>query len=185
MKPYSRPEILVELERTTQLITDYFASLEEEAFFAHPPKVWSPAENLAHLSKSVRSATLGLKVPQAFSGLVWGAAESRSYDELVGAYKQALAAGGESPTQYLPEIAEPVGDKAAAKQAILQRWQQSTAKLAAAAAGWEDADLDKARVPHPLLGKFTIRELLFFTLYHNMHHMNDARRLLGQPEVEL
>ncbi len=185
MKPHSLPEILVELERTNQLISEYFASIEEHTFFVHPPKVWSPAENLAHLSKSVRAATLGLKVPQAFSGLVWGAAESRSYDELVSAYKQALAAGGESPAQYLPELPEPVQDKAATRQAILQRWQQSAAKLAAAAARWEDADLDKARVPHPLLGKFTIRELLFFTLYHNMHHMNDARRLLGQPEVEL
>lgn len=183
MKPYALPEILSELTRTNQLIHDYFASIEEDAFFANPVNVWSPAENLAHLNKSVRSATLGLKVPQAFSGLIWGAAESRSYDALVSAYQQALAAGGESPVQYLPEIAEPVQDKAATKQAILQRWQQSSAKLVAAAAGWEDADLDKARVPHPLLGKFTIRELLFFTLYHNVHHMNDARRLLGEPEV--
>lgn len=30
----------------------------------------------------------------------------------------------------------------------------------------------------------TVREILFFTLYHNMHHVNDVQRLLGQPEAE-
>lgn len=185
MNPHALPEIVAEITRTNQLIFEYFSSIEEEAFFAHPAHVWSPAENLAHLSKSVRAATLGLKVPQAVSGLIWGAAESRSFAELVSEYRQALAEGGESPPEFVAEIPEPIADKAATRQAVLQRWQQSAAKLAAAAASWDDEDLDKARVPHPLLGKLTIRELLFFTLYHNLHHMNDARRLLGEADVEV
>jgi hypothetical protein len=43
---------------------------------------------------------------------------------------------------------------------------------------WREADLDRYRLPHPLLGKLTLREMLFFTLYHNYHHVrNVAKRL--------
>ena len=43
---------------------------------------------------------------------------------------------------------------------------------------WRDTDLDKYFLPHPLLGKLTIREMLFFTLYHDRHHVNNVRKLL-------
>lgn len=47
---------------------------------------------------------------------------------------------------------------------------------------WRDADLDRYLLPHPLLGKLTLREMLFFTLYHNYHHVQSvAARLRGAP----
>lgn len=185
LNPYTLDEIQAELARTNAQVSEYFANITDEQFFAHPPQVWSPAENLAHLSKSVRAATLGLRVPRAVSGLVWGAATSRSFAELVESYQGELSSGGESPPEFVPQVEMPADDLGSAKQAILQRWQQSAAKLEAALAGWQEADLDKARLPHPLLGKLTVRELLFFTLYHNLHHVNDVRRLLGQAAWEL
>jgi hypothetical protein len=39
---------------------------------------------------------------------------------------------------------------------------------------WSEDDLDNHRLPHPLLGKLTVREMLFFTLYHIQHHMIEA-----------
>ena len=36
---------------------------------------------------------------------------------------------------------------------------------------WSEKDLDKYKLPHPLLGKLTVREMLFFTIYHNEHHL--------------
>ena len=32
-------------------------------------------------------------------------------------------------------------------------------------------DLDKYVLPHPLLGKVTLREMLYFTIHHNEHHL--------------
>ena len=34
----------------------------------------------------------------------------------------------------------------------------------------DTADLDAVLLPHPLLGKLTVREMLFFTVYHVQHH---------------
>ncbi len=186
MDAYSLPEIQTALERNQRFVAEDFGAIPAERFFAHPPGVWSPAENLAHLCKTVRAATLAYRVPARLSGLIWGAGESsRSYAELVSSYKAVLDAGVQSPAAFVAELDGVPEDVAAAKQELLQRWQQVAGKLEAALANWQDEDLDKAKVPHPVLGKLTLRELLFFTLYHNLHHVNDVRRLLNQPEVEV
>ena len=36
---------------------------------------------------------------------------------------------------------------------------------------WDDKQLDKYLAPHPLLGKITLRELSYFTIYHTEHHL--------------
>jgi hypothetical protein len=33
-----------------------------------------------------------------------------------------------------------------------------------------DPHLDHFIAPHPLLGKITLRELCYFTIYHTLHH---------------
>ena len=37
-------------------------------------------------------------------------------------------------------------------------------------------DLDKYVLPHPLLGKLTLREMLCFTIYHVRHHEEIVKR---------
>ncbi len=185
MDAYTLSEIRTEMARANAALTEFFAGIPAETFFEHPPRVWSTAENLAHLCKTVRAATLAYRVPARLSGLIWGSAEtSRSYDELVASYKAVLDAGAESPAAYVPELDNAPQDAEAAKQELLQRWQQAAGKLEAALANWQDEDLDKAKVPHPVLGKLTLRELLFFTLYHNLHHINDVRQLRGEARVD-
>jgi len=36
---------------------------------------------------------------------------------------------------------------------------------------WTDEKLDNYLAPHPLLGKLTLRELIYFTIYHTEHHL--------------
>jgi uncharacterized damage-inducible protein DinB len=35
---------------------------------------------------------------------------------------------------------------------------------------WEEDQLDEAQLPHPIIGKITVREMLFFTIHHNLRH---------------
>lgn len=184
MQAYSLPEIITELRDNAQQVAAAFAAVPAAQFYLHPPQVWSAAENLAHLIKSVRIATLAYRLPARMSGLVWGtASRSRSYAELLAAYRAKLQRGAEAPAAFLPELGEPPTDPAAGQRVLLEQWMQSMSKLLKTLDGWQEADLDKAQVPHPLLGKLTLRELLFFTRYHNLHHVNDMQRLLGLPEV--
>jgi hypothetical protein len=50
------------------------------------------------------------------------------------------------------------------------------ADLVAQAGRWSEADLDACRLPHPLLGRLTVREMLLFTQYHEVHHVANVER---------
>lgn len=43
---------------------------------------------------------------------------------------------------------------------------------------WSDPQLDQYLAPHPLLGKLTLRELGYFTIYHTEHHLNIIKERL-------
>jgi hypothetical protein len=43
----------------------------------------------------------------------------------------------------------------------------------------QEERLDQYLAPHPLLGKITLRELTFFTIYHSHHHLDSIRKMTG------
>lgn len=43
---------------------------------------------------------------------------------------------------------------------------------------WSEADLDRYRLPHPLLGKLTVRDMLLFTVQHLAHHASKVEERL-------
>jgi len=53
---------------------------------------------------------------------------------------------------------------------MLGKWQSVVPNLSAAVRRWDEAALDRYQLPHPILGKLTVREMLYFTLYHLGHH---------------
>ena len=42
---------------------------------------------------------------------------------------------------------------------------------------WKESDLDKYVLPHPLLGKISLREMLYFTDFHILHHNTLAKTI--------
>jgi len=47
---------------------------------------------------------------------------------------------------------------------------ESKQELVSVAEKWNEDELDQYQLPHPILGKLTIREMLYFTIYHNLRH---------------
>ena len=95
--------------------------------------------------------------------------------ELRDDYHQRLAAGGKAG-RYAPSPLQPEPDAEAARTRILAQHAEAVAALTRACARWPDAKLDRCQLPHPLLGPLTVREMLFFTVYHNQHHVAVVRR---------
>jgi len=81
-----------------------------------------------------------------------------------------IAKGGQAAGRYLPEQKSPVSNAEAEKRSLLEGWTNASGELVSIAEKWQEADLDQYRLPHPLLGKLTIREMLYFTIYHNLRH---------------
>ena len=47
-----------------------------------------------------------------------------------------------------------------------------------------EQDLDKYMLPHPLIGKISIREMLYFTIYHVQHHHKSVVENIKQCTIK-
>jgi hypothetical protein len=63
-----------------------------------------------------------------------------------------------------------------ARAALLEKLEKRTAALARKVQKMTDNQLDTLLLPHPLLGKLTFREMLYFTIYHVQHHQKSLLR---------
>ena len=183
-QPYGKSEIIEAWSDEYLEVGRLFASVEGEEFFAAPEGVWSPAENLVHLIRSARPVATALRIPKPLLRLRFGRMErpSQSFAAVRATYVDvALAGGAVASGAFIPQV---TGSGREIKQRILKAWNGTGRLLERALAPWPEEALDRLALPHPLLGKLSVREMLFFTLYHTMHHVNDAQRLLGYPAAE-
>lgn len=152
-------------------------SLDEQAFHFHQEKKWSAAQQLDHLIRSVRPVVLGLSFPPFLLKLIFGRAKhpSRDYNTLVKTYQEALAKGGKSPKAYEPRSIEANGFQSYGCERLMQLIGGLDQQLE----HLTETELDTLQAPHPLLGKLTLRELMYFTIYHAEHHLRSVEKGLG------
>ncbi len=184
---YSRDELLGAFEILHHEAAEVFAAVDPDAFFRRPEEgVWSPGENVVHLIKSVKAVADAMRLPKLLLRLLFGAAgASRTYAEVREAYRAQLAKGAVAAGRFVPQP-PPADDPEAAERSrrrALGGWRRTGDGLVRALAKWSEPALDTYRLPHPLLGKLTVREMLFFTHYHDLHHLAAVRRLTGTSDA--
>jgi hypothetical protein len=146
--------------------------------FAEPfGEAWSPADNVRHLVKSTTPVTLALKLPRlALLALCWHANRaSTPYEDLVERYHDVLAEGGKAG-RYAPSPVRPPANLLAWQADLVRECQCAVRALGRAVEPWNERDLDRCQLPHPLLGRLTVREMLFSTLNHYEHHRAGVAR---------
>jgi hypothetical protein len=176
--PYSHGELVEAFAKVHREVEEFFASKNAEALFRRPEEdVWSPAENLLHLIRSVGPVASAMRYPKILLTLLFRRGKaSRRFAEIREAYHAQLAAGGKAPKAFEPVLDVSGDATAAARERILEGWRRKSTSLVAAVEEWSEEQLDRYRLPHPLLGKLTVREMLLFTLYHDLHHVESVRR---------
>ncbi|MFM7859446.1 MAG: DinB family protein [Flammeovirgaceae bacterium] len=140
-------------------------SLSSEQLKWNKEGKWNAAELLDHIVKSVKPVHFAFALPLFLLQLMFGRTNrpSRSYEELVAKYQLKLQAGGKAPKRFCPGA-----NIAITKQAHIL--QKIIAQLCARIDTLTENQLDLYILPHPLLGKITLREMLYFTIYHVEHH---------------
>jgi hypothetical protein len=61
------------------------------------------------------------------------------------------------------------------KDELIKKYAEQKQKLILKIEKQNEKDLDVYILPHPLLGKVTLREMLYFTIHHNEHHLETLR----------
>ncbi len=128
---------------------------------------WTPAQQIDHILRAVRPVALALAVPKWFLRWRFGKPNRppRDYDGLVQRYKEKLEAGGRASGRFVPP-AVPANQV----ERIAASVKRTVETLSRRVNSWTEHELDTVLLPHPLLGKLTVREMLYFTIYHVKHH---------------
>ncbi len=149
------------------IFINIIAALDETNFCLQVTNKWTPAQQAEHIHKAVAPVNQALNLPLFALAIMFGKANrsSKTYEELVAKYKSKLAAGGRASGRFIPKPIYYVQ-----KNKLMERLQKDTAALCQLTMALSEISLDKYILPHPLLGKLTIREMLYFTAYHVQHH---------------
>ena len=168
MQIQNKQEIIAALDEKIKSFSNYIAELNKEEFEATPNGKWSAGQNLEHLIRSIQPLQQAYGLPKFVLRILFGKTNrpSRSYDEVVAKYKSKLSAGGRASGPFIPQVIN--FDR---KDDLIKKYEYQKKKLTAKIEKQTEENLDKYILPHPLLGKVTLREMLFFTIHHNEHHL--------------
>lgn len=178
--PAGGAQIVEESRRLHAESEAYLRSLPAYVFVQPQGAKWSPADHVRHLTKSVRPLSLALGLPRFILWLRFGRgpAASRSFTVVRETYLARLAAGA-TAGRFAPSAQPLPADAEGYREKIIASWRAADAELQSRILLWDETSLDRYRLPHPALGRLTVREMLYFTLYHNAHHLNLIARRVG------
>jgi hypothetical protein len=150
-----------------QRFSNYMNILSEKEYLYALPEKWSAGQQLDHIVRSTKPLILAVRLPIFALQLIFGKANrsSMSYEELVKKYEAKIEAGAKASGNFIPTL---IGyDK---KESLIIELQSIIQKINKGVEKISEEDLDLCILPHPLLGKITFREMLYFTINHVDHH---------------
>ncbi len=172
---HSIPEIQTGLETAFEEVITFIESQSDDLFEkANAEGKWSSGEQLEHLIKSVTPINLGLVLPKKVLKWKYGTTdrEEMSFENLKELYQSKLNEGAKASKPYIPNPI-PVSKKSS----LLKKYRSEKDKLIKALDKWDEEIISEIVAPHPILGNLTIRELMFFTIYHNYHHLESIKSI--------
>ncbi len=164
----TREQIAAALDEVFAAFAGCVAAYNEAAFVQMPGGKWSAGQHLEHLVRSSQPVYMAIGLPAFLLRMIFGKPNRapRNFEQLVLRYKEKLAQGGAASGRFVP----PPVPYSLQRQKI-QQFIQVKDKLTKRVLALPESKLDNCLLPHPLLGKITVREMLFFTVYHTQHHL--------------
>jgi len=167
----NKESIMKELSDKHHSFMDYINSLSDNDFIHKSTAAkWSAGQQPQHIYLSVRPINIALLIPKFILNILFGKPhQNRTYEELVVIYQKSLLNGGKAGSQFIPKNVSIgkrkilIGDLTGLIKSLNEKIERLS-----------EQDLDKYILPHPLIGKISIREMLYFTIYHVQHHHKSA-----------
>jgi hypothetical protein len=157
------------LETKYQILITWLEQHDDKKWQKGPEGKWTTGQQALHLLQSIKPLNDALSMPKLLLRYKFGKAnrEVRAYDVIVKRYLERLenAKGMTfkgSQNMKIPSLKD--------KAYILNRLQVESKKLQYKTRKLSDKNLDTLVLPHPLMGKMPVRELIMWTAYHVEHH---------------
>jgi hypothetical protein len=157
----------------TALIT-WLEQHPDDLWTIGPEGKWTTGQHVLHLLQSITPLNTALSLPRFFVRYKYGKTNRpvRDYDTIIKRYKERLTeANGKTfkPSQNMkvPNLAD--------KYYLINRLQTESKKLQYKTVRISDKNLDTLVLPHPLMGKMPVREIIMWSAYHVEHHLETLK----------
>jgi hypothetical protein len=171
----TKTEIITAAENIFNQFSEACNHIDETVLFKRPPNKWSGAENIQHLIISTNMTSLAYWLPKFLVRWIGGTPNrpSKTFNELKERYYTKLSEGARASGRFIPK---PIEIKYG-KEKLLANWNKATLKfIKALIKNRSEKDLDNYLAKHPLLGRITLRELCYFTIFHTEHHLQSIQK---------
>lgn len=157
------------LEEKNQSLIKFLEQQDPKKWEEGPKGKWKSGQQALHLLQSIKPLNDALSMPKFLLRYKFGKAnrDVRSYETIVERYQERLKdVKGKtfkgSQNMKIPNVKE--------KKYILTRLQVECKKLQYKTKKMSDRQLDTLILPHPLMGKMPVREIIMWTAHHIEHH---------------
>ncbi len=156
-----------------------FMNSQQDIFWEYKPSQdkWTSGQHVIHLVQSSEPLLKALRLPGFLLRWRFGKSNrpSRTYIEIIQRYREKLAATG-------PGVVGPFSRNmplsAANEQPLwFDKLENINYKINKETSKLSDSQLDTLLLPHPLMGRMTLREMLMWNAYHTEHHHNVLQNL--------
>lgn len=169
----TNPELKEALKERFNSLASETENIDENRFVAPIGDKWSIAENILHLTQSVKSLNQVLTLPKDMLVGQFGKIDRPilDYDGVVNAYLATLGTGIKARGAFIPLLPENPS-----KAVLVSSFIKHHEILANYLDEWSEAELDEIAIRHPVLKLLTIREMYYFMHYHIGHHQKAIRK---------
>lgn len=157
------------LENKHQQLFNWIKNQPQDSFQKGPEGKWTTGQHIVHLVNSIKKVNHALSFPKFILKYKFGTSnrEVRSYEAIVKKYQDKLSKNKEKAQEFNKKVSTP--SEKQYKQ-LLTTLQIQNKKLQHKTKRWKNEDLDNLILPHPLMGKMPVREIIMWTAYHTEHH---------------
>ncbi|HXD94211.1 MAG TPA: DinB family protein [Bacteroidia bacterium] len=164
-----------QLVKKHNTFSDYVLSLNEGDFNFALPEKWNAGQHLQHILISVSRLAKAFDNPKYVISTEEAELkrEGMSYDALVALYLEFIKKGAKASAPFVPELVT-----IRQRTQLVKDMQAAVDELCLKLDKYTEQQLDELTIPHPLLGRITLREMIYFTIKHAEHHYELTKQYL-------
>lgn len=166
-----KKELISITEEKFQNLFDFLENHDNEKWNQGPEGKWTAGQHVMHLLQGAKPLNRAMGLPMFILRYKFGKANRppRTYDVVENKYKTKLAAAGTVISPFSKNMPETPPD---GKSAIIKSLSKQKDILLKKINRISEKSMDKYLIPHPLLGRMLIREMIMWNAIHVNHHLD-------------
>lgn len=168
----NKEEIVALLDKEHQRLVNWLKDQPEDNWKKGPEGKWTTGQQVLHLVQSLQPLNKALRVPKFILKFKFGKANRaiRDFDTVIQRYHDRLRENQGAAIQFNQNLKTPSIQE---RKQLIATLTREYSNLQKHTKKWKGYHLDTCILPHPLMGKMPIRELIMWSAHHANHHTNE------------